>query len=91
MSLAEKLDDGSALIGVVALGYVGLPLLRSFYNAGFRVIGFDVDPEKIRMLNAGENYLKHLGEGFVSEMASSDRFEATDDFDRLGEPDAIMI
>jgi UDP-N-acetyl-D-glucosamine dehydrogenase len=91
MSLAEKLDDGSALIGVVALGYVGLPLLRSFFDAGFRVIGFDVDPQKVRMLKAGENYLKHLGEGFVSEMASSERFEATDDFDRLGEPDAIMI
>lgn len=91
MSLAKKLDDGSALIGVVALGYVGLPLLRSFYDAGFRVIGFDVDPEKVRMLKAGENYLKHLGEGFVSEMSASDRFEATDDFDRLNEPDAIMI
>ncbi len=91
MSLAKKFDDGSALIGVVALGYVGLPLLRSFYNAGFRVIGFDVDPDKIRMLNAGENYLKHLGEGFVSEMSASDRFEVTDDFGRLGEPDAIMI
>ncbi len=91
MSLAEKLDDGSALIGVVALGYVGLPLLRSFYDAGFRVIGFDVDPEKIRLLKAGENYLKHLGEGFVSKMSASDRFEATDDFDRLNEPDAIMI
>jgi UDP-N-acetyl-D-glucosamine dehydrogenase len=91
MSLSEKLDDGGALIGVVALGYVGLPLLRSFYDAGFRVIGFDVDPQKIRMLNSGENYLKHLGEGFVSEMSASDRFEVTDDFGRLGEPDAIMI
>ncbi len=91
MTLAKKIDDGSALIGVVALGYVGLPLLRSFYDAGFRVIGFDVDPEKVRMLNAGENYLKHLGEAFVSEMSASDRFEVTDDFGRLGEPDAIMI
>ncbi len=91
MTFAKKISDGSALIGVVALGYVGLPLLRSFYDAGFRVIGFDVDPEKVRMLNAGENYLKHLGEGFVSEMSTSDRFEVTDDFGRLGEPDAIMI
>lgn len=91
MTFEKKIEDGSALIGVVALGYVGLPLLRSFYDAGFRVMGFDVDPEKVRMLNAGENYLKHLGEAFVSEMSSSDRFEVTDDFSRLGEPDAIMI
>ncbi len=91
MTLEQKLTDGNALIGVVALGYVGLPLLRSFFDAGFRVIGFDVDPEKVRMLNAGENYLKHLGEGFVSEMSSSDRFEVTDDFARLSEPDAVMI
>lgn len=91
MTLEQKIEDGSALIGVLALGYVGLPLLRSFFDAGFRVIGFDVDPEKVRMLNAGENYLKHLGEGFVSEMSSSDRFEVTDDFARLGEPDAVMI
>tara|TARA_R110002111_G_scaffold42180_2_gene77794 strand:- start:324 stop:1634 length:1311 start_codon:yes stop_codon:yes gene_type:complete len=91
MTLEKKIEDGSALIGVVALGYVGLPLMRSFFDAGFRVIGFDVDPEKVRMLNAGENYLKHLGKDFVGKMSSSDRFEATEDFGRLGEPDAIMI
>ena len=79
------------MIGVLALGYVGLPLLRSFFNAGFRVIGFDVDPEKIQMLKAGEGYLKHLGEDYVREMSSSDRFEATDDFSRLGEADAVMV
>jgi UDP-N-acetyl-D-glucosamine dehydrogenase len=91
MSLSKKLEDGSAVIGVLALGYVGLPLLRSFFNAGFRVIGFDVDPEKIRMLDAGENYLKHLGEDYVREMSASDRFEATDNFSRLGEADAVMV
>ncbi len=91
MTLEQKIDDRSALIGVVALGYVGLPLMRSFFDAGFKVIGFDVDPEKVRMLNAGENYLKHFGENFVSEMAASERFEATDDFGRLGEPDTVMI
>ena len=91
MTLEQKIADRGAVIGVVALGYVGLPLIRSFFDAGFKVIGFDVDPEKVRMLNRGENYLKHFGEAFVREMAGSDRFEATDDFARLGEPDAIMI
>ena len=65
------------------MGYVGLPLLRSFFNAGFRVMGFEVDPEKIKMLKAGQSYFKHLGEDYVREMSASDRFEATDDFSRL--------
>ena len=91
MTLSQKIDDGSAKIGVLALGYVGLPLMRSFFDAGFNVIGFDVDPEKIRMLKAGQNYLKHLGEDFVSKMSASDRFEATDDLSRLGEADAVMV
>ena len=91
MTLEQKIANKNALIGVVALGYVGLPLMRSFFDAGFKVIGFDVDPEKVRMLTQGENYLKHFGESFVREMAGSDRFQATDDFTRLGEPDAILI
>jgi UDP-N-acetyl-D-glucosamine dehydrogenase len=91
MSLQSKIDDGSAVIGVMALGYVGLPLIHAFWEAGFTVIGFDIDPEKIRLLRSGENYLKHLGADFVSQMAQSDRFTATDDFARLGEPDAVLV
>ena len=89
--LRQKIDDRSAVVGVLALGYVGLPLIRTFFDAGFRVLGFDVDPRKIEMLRRGENYLKHLGENFVSEMASSDRFEATADMARLGEADAVLV
>ncbi|MEM1109189.1 MAG: nucleotide sugar dehydrogenase [Planctomycetota bacterium] len=91
MSLNAKIKDRSAVVGVMALGYVGLPLIRTFFDAGFRVIGFDVDPRKIEQLERGENYLKHLGEDFVREMASSDRFEATADMSRLGEADAILV
>ena len=90
MSLASKLRDRSARIGVVGLGYVGLPLGRAFFDAGFRVLGFDVDPRKIEALAAGRNYLKHLGESFAAELAGSERFEATADFERLGEPDAVL-
>ncbi|MEM6394505.1 MAG: nucleotide sugar dehydrogenase [Planctomycetota bacterium] len=86
-----RVANRSLKVGVLALGYVGLPLLRSFWEAGFSVIGFDIDPEKIAMLRRGENYLKHFGDGFVSEMASSERFEVTDDFARLGEPDAVLV
>src|SRR5213076_2805306 len=74
----------------IGLGYVGLPLLHAFHAAGHRVIGFDVDPKKIEALCKGENYLKHLGPGIVKEMLAAGRFEATDDFARLAEPDAII-
>jgi len=91
MSLEQKIADGSALVGIVGLGYVGLPLARAFCDAGFRVLGFDVDPRKIEDLAAGRNYLKHLGEDLVSGMLESGRFAATDDFARMGEPDALLI
>lgn len=91
MSLREKIEDRSAVVAVMALGYVGLPLIRTFFDAGFRVIGFDVDPAKIEKLRRGESYFKHLGENFVCEMAESDRFEATTDMARLSDADAILV
>jgi len=120
LTLQTKIDNRSAVVGVIGLGYVGLPLCRAFWGAGFKVLGFDIDPEKITLLNRGECYLKHFGENFVREMregwpeglrleglkgrrkssasskppslqASKPRFEATADFSRLGEPDAIIV
>lgn len=91
MSLRKKIEDRSAVVAVMALGYVGLPLIRTFFDAGFRVIGFDVDPGKIEKLRRGESYFKHLGENFVREMAESDRFEATTDMSRLSDADAILV
>lgn len=94
MTLQSKIEDGSAVIGVIGLGYVGLPLLRAFWqagSAGCSVIGFDVDPQKIERLGAGQNYLKHLGDQFVREMARSDRFQVTTDFGRLGQADALLV
>lgn len=90
MDLKKKIEDGSAIIGVIGLGYVGLPLMRAFNAAGFRVIGFDVDQRKIDALHRGENYLKHLGADYVKQMVASGRFDATADFSRLGEPDAVI-
>src|SRR6476620_5094278 len=86
----SKIEDGSAVVGVIGLGYVGLPLLHAFHRAGFRVIGFDVDPAKLEALRRGQNYLKHLGPEMVSEMVSAGRFEVTNDFSRLAEADAII-
>ena len=90
MDLRQKIDENSAVVGVIGLGYVGLPLLRAFFQAGFPVIGFDIDEKKITALKAGKNYLKHLGEGFVEELAGSSRFNATADFGRLGEADVVI-
>lgn len=90
-TLESRIADRTAVVGVLALGYVGLPLVRAFWTAGFNCLGFDVDPAKIDALARGENYLKHLGDDFVAEMTASDRFEATADFDRLSEADAILV
>ncbi len=91
MDVRANIENRSAVVGVLALGYVGLPLIRSFWDAGFRVLGFDIDPRKIEQLRRGENYLKHLGPNLVSEMAATDRFDVTDDFSRLGEADAVLV
>jgi len=89
--LLKKMDSRQAVIGVIGLGYVGLPLLDAFINAGFRTIGFDVDDRKVEQLNAGESYIRHVSSQRVAEWRESGRFEATADQSRLSEPDAIVI
>jgi len=88
--LKEKIESGSAVVGVIGLGYVGLPLLATFHRAGFATIGFDIDPAKIEALKRGHSYLKHLGDTLVSELHTGANFDATQDFSRLGEPDAVI-
>lgn len=89
--LLEKLDSREAVVGVIGLGYVGLPLLDAFINAGFRTIGFDVDARKVEQLNAGQSYIKHVSSAQVTAWRASKRFEASVDASRLSEPDAIVI
>src|SRR5436305_10706839 len=90
MDLKAKIENQTAKVCVIGLGYVGLPLLRAFHQAGFKVLGFDVDPKKVEALHRGENYLKHLGDDFVKAMVGSGRFDATTDVRRLGEADAVI-
>lgn len=90
-SLASKIANKTAVVGVIGLGYVGLPLARAFHDAGLSVVGFDIDPTKMRDLKAGVNYLLHLGTDYVKGMATSGRFSPTQDFNRLGECDAIIV
>jgi UDP-N-acetyl-D-glucosamine dehydrogenase len=78
-------------IGVIGLGYVGLPLCREFVRGGADVLGFDVDAAKIDALNAGRSYIEHIPADTVAGMRATGRFEATGDFDRLAEPDAVLI
>jgi len=89
--LKDKIHSKAATIGIVGLGYVGLPLADALHVGGLKVIGFDVDPSKIEHLDKGENYLKHLGADMTERLSASDRFEATTDFDRLDEPDVILV
>ncbi|MFN4243660.1 MAG: nucleotide sugar dehydrogenase [Tepidisphaerales bacterium] len=93
MSLRQLIDARIARVGIIGLGYVGLPLLSVFHRAGFPVVGFDIDPEKVAMLKAGETYLRHLGPRFVADMLASgpERFDATTDIRRTGECDAVLI
>ena len=90
-ALLRKLRDRRAQIGIIGLGYVGLPLARAFHQAGFPVIGFDTDPEKPPQLAAGRSYIMDVADSEIAAMAASGRFEATGDFARLGEADAIAI
>ncbi len=89
--LRDKIASGEALVGIVGLGYVGLPLAHALHRGGLPVLGFDIDPEKIGMLGRGENYLRHLGAEMTRDLASSGRFEATADFSRLGEADVVIV
>ncbi len=91
MSLVEKIAAKSAVVGVIGQGYVGLPLALVFWEAGFKVIGFDVDTKKIEALSKGESYIKHVGPQRVAAAIRSGGLSATSDFDRLGECDAILI
>ncbi|MHB8918595.1 MAG: NAD(P)-binding domain-containing protein, partial [Desulfocucumaceae bacterium] len=89
--IRDRIMSRDFTIGVIGLGYVGLPLLLRFGEAGFKVIGFDVDPEKVRKLNHGESYIRHIDQGRVASRAGSGRFEATTDLYRLAEADAVII
>ena len=87
----EAVETRTLRVGVIGLGYVGLPLVLLFEEQGFPVLGFDIDPEKTRALNDGKTYIRHIGEERIRKAFSSDKVEATTDFDRLGECDALII
>ena len=90
-SFLESIDQRTTTIGVVGLGYVGLPLIDAFVKNGFSAIGFDIDPAKIASLNNGESYIAHIEDKTIQSWRDENKFEATDQFDRLADADAILI
>jgi UDP-N-acetyl-D-glucosamine dehydrogenase len=91
MGLKERLADGSAVLGVVGLGYVGLPLVAEMAKAGFTVIGFDVSDEKVALINKGESYIPDVPTSVLEPLAKQGLIVATTDFSRAADCDAIAI
>ncbi|NLL52218.1 MAG: UDP-N-acetyl-D-glucosamine dehydrogenase, partial [Peptococcaceae bacterium] len=90
-NLKKKIEDHTALIGVIGLGYVGLPLAVEKAKVGFKVLGFDINPEKTAKINAGQNYIGDVKDEELKELAANKTLSATTDFNRLSECDVIII
>jgi UDP-N-acetyl-D-glucosamine dehydrogenase len=88
--LTARLSERTAVIGIIGLGYVGLPLTLRYAEAGFRVLGIDIDGAKVERLNRGDSYINHIAADDIAR-ARDHGFEATTDFTRAGEPDALII
>jgi UDP-N-acetyl-D-glucosamine dehydrogenase len=89
--LRRRIESRTATVGVIGLGYVGLPMTLTMAEKGFSVLGFDIDPTKIEALNHGRNYIQHLDGSRLSAALESGKFRATADFLRLREPDVLLI
>ena len=90
-TIIDKIEQRTAIVGIVGLGYVGLPLLLRFAEEGFTVIGFDIDGAKVEKLNAGESYIAHIPSDKVRAAREAGRFEATVDFARAHEADVLIL
>lgn len=89
-ALINKIEDKSAKVAIVGLGYVGLPLMLRFREVGIPVLGLDIDQRKINALKNGESYIEHISAERIIEAQKSD-WDATDDFSRVGEADAVIL
>ncbi len=89
--MLQKIDNKTAVIGVIGLGYVGLPLLNCFVEKDFQSIGFDVDEKKITALFEGKSYIKHIPSSRIQKVVSSGKFHATSDYSDLKKCDAVLM
>ena len=90
-ALHDKITRKEFLLGIIGLGYVGLPLSLTFLRKDIEVLGFDLDAKKIDMLQAGLSYIKHIPSNEVATFIQQGSFSATADFARLSEPDVLLI
>ncbi len=89
-TVIKKFIDKTAIIGIVGLGYVGLPLAIRYSEAGYKVIGFDIDPNKVTVINQGKSYIEHIP-AISIQTAVGQGFEPTSDFTRVPEADALIL
>jgi UDP-N-acetyl-D-glucosamine dehydrogenase len=89
--LLQKIKNKEAKVAILGMGYVGLPLARTFCAAGFRTLGFDVDQQKVKKLNAGKSYIRHIPNEVIKNLRDSKLFEATDNTRKLRSCDALII
>jgi len=88
--LKSNMENKESIIGIIGLGYVGLPLIIRFFEEGFKVVGFDVDDKKVDMLNAGESYIKHIKQEKIKS-ALGQGFRATTNFSEIENVNVILI
>jgi len=91
LDLETRLNARTLTVGIIGLGYVGLPLTHAFWQAGVKVLGFDIDAAKVEKLAGGASYISHFAAAKVCTMTGSGRFRATSDFSELAEADAVLI
>ncbi len=89
--LFDKIKNKQAAIGVIGLGYVGLPLVIEFYKAGFSVTGLDIDQKKINLLSQGQSYIKHIPEASIRLLVKDGMFQGSTDFSLVKKMDCILI
>lgn len=89
--LLSKISANTEVVGIIGLGYVGLPLAVNFAEAGVKVIGFDKSESKIKKINSGENYIKDIRDAVLREVVGKVKLEATTDFSRMKACDALII
>ncbi len=89
--LLKRFEARAATVGVIGLGYVGLPLADAFCRAGFTVVGFDIDGDKVARLNQGRSYLKTIPDATIAQMRATGRFRASAAFAELAEADAVLL
>ena len=90
-ALLGKLEDRSALVGIVGLGYVGLPVATSFAAAGYKVLGVDTDGSRVARLRAGNSYIRDVADDQIEELVGAGRLRASTSYRGLAQADAIIV